>query len=61
MGVLDFIFGVLILLTIIFIVAGVTGMIWDTKDLKQENDELKDQMKKLSKNGGKTNEQKTKE
>ena len=60
MGVLDFIFGVLILLTIIFIVAGVTGMIWDTKDLKQENDELKDQMKKLSKNGGKRNEKKTK-
>lgn len=58
MGILDFIFGTLILLSVVFILAGIIGMIWDTKDLEQENTELKIKMEKLRKNGGKRNEKK---
>lgn len=60
METLDFVLNILILLSVVFILAGIIGMIWDTNDLKQENTELKIQIEKLRKNGGKRNEKKTK-
>lgn len=54
MGILDFIYGLLVLIVILFLGTGVIAMVWDSKKPKeQENEELKEKMKRLRKNGGK--------
>lgn len=60
MGILDFIFGIIVLITISFLIIGGIATIWDTKELEQENEELKVKMEKLRKNGGNKNAKKTK-
>lgn len=46
MGVLDFIFGVLVLGVIFIIALGGICMHYDTKKLEQENEELRNNLKK---------------
>lgn len=49
MGILDFIFGVLVLIVIAFIGIGAIGMKYDSRNLKKENEELKEKLKKRGK------------
>lgn len=70
MGVLDFIFGILVLAVIFIIGVGAVCMKWDTKKLEEENIKLKEELKKsrekkskseykkVSKVGGKRNAKK---
>lgn len=46
MGVLDFIFGVLVLIVLFFIGVGAVCMKWDTRKLEEENAKLKEDLKK---------------
>lgn len=46
MGVLDFIFGVLVLAVVFIIGIGAVGMKWDTRKLEEENAKLKEDLKK---------------
>ena len=46
MGVLDFIFGLIVLFVILIIVIGVTAMKYDSKKLEEENLKLKEDLKK---------------
>lgn len=40
MGVLDFIFGVIVVVAVVFIMTGIIVMKYDTKKLKEENQKL---------------------
>ena len=46
MGVLDFIFGVLVLIVLFFIGVGAVCMKWDTRKLEEENTKLKEDLRK---------------
>ena len=46
MGVLDFIFGILVLAVVFIIVLGGICMHYDTKKLEQENEELRENLQK---------------
>jgi len=46
MGVLDFIFGILVLAVILFIGVGAICMKWDTRKLEEENQQLRENLKK---------------
>lgn len=46
MGVLDFIFGILVLAVVFIIALGGICMHYDTKKLEQENEELRNNLKK---------------
>ena len=46
MGILDFIFGVLVLTVIFITIIGALGMKYDTTRLKEENDKLKEELEK---------------
>lgn len=46
MGVLDFIFGILVLAVVFIITLGGICMHYDTKKLEQENEELRENLKK---------------
>lgn len=47
MGVLDFIFGILVLVVIFIIAICIVYMHYDTKKLEEENEKLKNDLKKL--------------
>ena len=46
MGVLDFIFGILVLAVILFVSVGAICMKWDTRKLEEENQKLREDLKK---------------
>ena len=46
MGVLDFIYGILVLAVIFFIGVGAICMKWDTRKLEEENEKLRESLKK---------------
>lgn len=46
MGALDFIFGILVLVVILFIGIGAVCMKYDTEELKNENQKLKEELQK---------------
>lgn len=46
MGVLDFIFGILVLAVVFFIGVGAVCMHYDTKKLEEENKKLREDLKK---------------
>lgn len=60
MGLLDFIFGLLLLVVVFFIGIGAIAMKWNTENLEQENEELKKKMEDLRKKGAYKHEKKTK-
>ncbi len=46
MGILDFIFRILVLIVFLFIGVGAICMKWDTRKLEEENAKLKEDLKK---------------
>ena len=46
MGVLDFIFGIIVVTAVVFTVIGTVAMRYDTKQLEEENKKLKEDLQK---------------
>ena len=46
MGVLEFIFGIIVVTAVVFTVVGAVAMIYDTKKLEEENEKLREDLKK---------------
>jgi hypothetical protein len=46
MGILEFIFGIIVVTAVVFTVVGAVAMIYDTKKLEEENEKLKADLKK---------------
>lgn len=46
MGILEFIFGIIVVTAVVFTVVGTVAMIYDTKKLEEENEKLKADLKK---------------